>query len=96
MWEDDLRRRQVIHFVDNDSAAANLVRGNSPKPDSCQLVGENWTLAARSGIDLYLDRVESKSNLADGPSRLEFALMRYMGASPSVVKTSVHTARSNF
>lgn len=79
-WEDMLQGRQVIHFVDNDSAAANLVRGYSPKQDSYQLVGEYWTLAARAGTDLYIDRVESKSNLADGPNRLEFSLMRCMGA----------------
>ena len=88
-WEDDLRRRQVIHFVDNDSA--NLVRGYSPKQDSCQLVGEYWTSAARSSIDLHLDRVEPKSNTADGPSRLQFSLMHHMGASPPVVKKDICT-----
>lgn len=29
-WAAELTAKQVIHFVDNDSAAANLVRGYSP------------------------------------------------------------------
>ena len=59
---------QIIHFIDNDAAASSLVRGYSPKTDSTALVGEYWSLAAQHGLEIYIDRVESKSNLADGPS----------------------------
>ena len=74
-WSSTLSRSRVIHFVDNDAAASSLVRGYSPKVDSSLLVSNYWSLAAESAIDPYIDRVESKSNLSDGPSRLDETLM---------------------
>ena len=74
-WPDLLKSSAVIHFVDNDSAAAGLVRGFSPKRDSCTIIGDYWLLAATHEIDVYIDRVESKSNISDGPSRLEFTML---------------------
>ena len=74
-WPDILQNRQVLLFIDNDAAAACLVRGYSPRQDSCALVGDFWLAASSSKLSVYIDRVESKSNLADGPSRLNFDLM---------------------
>ena len=74
-WSSTLSHSRVIHFVDNDAAASSLVRGYSPKVDSSLLVSNYWSLAAESAIDPYIDRVESKSNLSDGPSRLDETLM---------------------
>lgn len=79
-WHNKLRGRQVIHFVDNDSAAAGLVRGYSPKADSSPLIGHYWLHAACSQVSMYIERVESKSNLADGPSRLDFQQLQSWGA----------------
>ena len=80
-WSPNLRGRQIIHFVDNDAAASSLVKGYSPKADSCALAGSYWILAAKHEIESYIDRVESKSNLADGPSRVNFDLMASLQAS---------------
>ena len=44
-WHDQLKGKRLIHFVDNDSASACLVRGYSPLVDSCALVGEYWLTA---------------------------------------------------
>ena len=74
-WSSELAGRDVLHFVDNDGAASSLVKGFSPKQDTSALAGEYWVLAATRRINLYIDRVESKSNLADGPSRQEFAFV---------------------
>ena len=74
-WPTILHNRQVLLFIDNDAAAACLVRGYSPGQDSCALVGDFWLAASSSRLSVYIDRVESKSNLADGPSRLVFDLM---------------------
>lgn len=99
-WSSDLQGRQVIHFVDNDAAASSLVKGYSPKADSCALAGSYWILAAKIGLESYIDRVESKSNLADGPSRLLFNLMASLKASftPPVVDSlgSVFAEIANF
>ena len=42
--------------------------------DSSSLVGDFWLLVARSRAFVSIDRVESKSNLADGPSRFSFSV----------------------
>ena len=75
-WSSRLTSRKVLLFVDNDSAGANLVRGYSPLLDSGALAGAFWLLASSMRAAVYIDRVESKSNPSDGPSRLDFSLMR--------------------
>ena len=72
--------RQLIIFIDNDSAASNLVRGYSKISDSSAIVGEFWLTAAKINADIYCDRVSSKSRLADPPSRLESKLLETLGA----------------
>ncbi len=91
-WHRCLHNRRLIHFVDNDSASACLVKGYSPRVDSCALVGEYWLLACQHSIDPYIDRVESKSNLSDGPSRLDFALMRQLKSEFWSPNTSILTS----
>ena len=79
-WPSILADRQVIHFVDNNAAASGLVKGYSPTQDSSPLVGEYWLRASSARADIYIERVESKSNLSDGPSRLNFHLMKRLHA----------------
>ena len=81
-WADSLTESKCIHFVDNDAASASLVKGYSPKSDSCEIAGAYWLQAALTSSDIYIDRVESKSNLSDGPSRLDFALLDSLGSIP--------------
>ena len=57
-----------------------LSKGYSAQVDSAAIVGHFWLLAASLKLDVYIDRVESKSNIADGPSRNEFALVELLGA----------------
>eukprot|EP00435_Cladocopium_sp_Y103_P007550 s1582_g2.t1 len=86
-WSQELTNTRLLHFIDNDSAAATLVKGYSQKSDSVEITDEYWQLAARHCIDAYIDRVESKSNVSDGPSRLDFSSLELLGASctePSV------------
>ena len=79
-WSKKLHQKQVIHFIDNSSAASTLVKGYSPTVDNSPLIGEYWLTAAKYAIEIYIERVESKSNVADGPSRLEFSLMQSLQA----------------
>ncbi len=87
-WSAKLRRKRVLLFVDNDSAASCLVRGYSPKQDSCSLVGQFWLAASETEAEIYIDRVESKSNIADGPSRLSFELLHTLGSSMAPPRVS--------
>eukprot|EP00435_Cladocopium_sp_Y103_P066764 s364_g29.t1 len=79
-WSKELTNTRLLHFIDNDSAAATLVKGYSQKRDSVEIIDEYWQLAARHCIDPYIDRVESKSNVSDGPSRLDFDSLQPLGA----------------
>ena len=81
-WSSLLVDCRCIHFVDNDSASACLVKGYSPKVDSCELVGLYWLSASTSRVDTYIDRVESKSNLADGPSRFDDTILIQLKSKP--------------
>lgn len=79
-WKTRLASRSVLLFVDNDSAASNLVKGYSPRLDSAAIVGSFWLEAASLRLQVYIDRVESKSNLADGPSRFDFKTLNSLAA----------------
>ena len=78
-WAKRLVDRPILLWIDNDRAAANLVEGYSPKTDSSSIVGSFWLMAAQLKASIYIDRVESESNLSDGPSRFEFDLIQSLG-----------------
>ena len=87
LWSQQLQERSVLLFVDNDSAATNLVKGYSPQPDSSHLVGSFWLTATQLKLHIYIDHVESKSNIADGPSRNSFAEVIRLGGTWTPPKT---------
>ena len=87
LWSQQLQERSVLLFVDNDSAATNLVKGYSPQPDSSNLVGSFWLTATQLKLHIYIDHVESKSNIADGPSRNSFAEVIRLGGTWTPPKT---------
>ena len=95
-WKFKCSNRSILLFVDNNGAAANLVKGYSAQVDSAAIVGHFWLLAASLKLSVYIDRVESKSNIADGPSREEFELLKSLGAkwippvSNQLVTPSIH------
>ena len=77
-WPAVLHHTKLFHFIDNDSAAACLVKGYSPQVDSSRL----WRLLAESGSCgsrcLYRQgRVEIQ--LGDGPSRLDYQVVHSLG-----------------
>ena len=70
----------MVLFVDNDSARHALIKGGSPSPASAQLVGLFWSAEAHLRSFVWVERVASSSNVADGPNRLEYAGLRRLGA----------------
>jgi hypothetical protein len=65
-----LRGRNVIHFIDNTSAQAGLVKGYARALDSARIVNAFHAVAAVDlGCNVYFEYVPSAANVADGPSR---------------------------
>ena len=79
-WRSKLQDSSALLFIDNNGAAANLVKGYSPQVDSSAIVGHFWLLASSMKSSVYIDRVESKSNPADGPSRLDVSWLSHHGS----------------
>ena len=72
--------QRIIHFVDNSSALGALVKGYSNNSDCVRVVADYWLRTALKAT-AYIDRVESKSNSSDEPSRLCYdKLMAELGA----------------
>ena len=69
-WAPWLAGRKVIFWVDNRGAEAQLRRGAARRGwDHNLLVGYFWQRVAGLHADVTLERVCSKSNISDGPSR---------------------------
>ena len=67
-------------YCDNDGVLGAVLRGGSAVADANLIVGKLWLEVARMQISLYLHRVESKANIADGPTRYDFGMLEELGA----------------
>ena len=77
---EQLRGRDVIHFIDNTGALFGLAKGYSGDLDSARLIHVFHTVLAAVGANPWMEFVASGANIADQPSRDEFALLRELGA----------------
>lgn len=66
---DIFRDRDVVHFVDNTSAIAALIKGYSGVPDSARIVHAFHSLNAGLRMNVWFQYVASKANVSDLPSR---------------------------
>ena len=76
----DLEGRKVVLYSDNVGAEKGTARGSARAWDHNRLVHQIWTVAINCRIKLWVERVPSKENLADCPSRGSVALLRDLGA----------------
>lgn len=76
----ELRDRRVIHWIDNTSALAGLIRGYAGAIDSAHIVHAFHALNAGLRTDVWFEYIASKANIADLPSRMDFDLLRRLRA----------------
>jgi len=67
-----LRGKSLLLFVDAEAVEGALIKGYSARSDICQLISVFWDLALELKCLIYIDRVPTDANVADGPSRLNF------------------------
>jgi len=73
-WGERLRGRALLAFIDNETSQGGITNGFSTSPIFCRVIHAIWTLCARYEITLWLERVPTKLNCSDGPSRNCFKL----------------------
>ena len=80
VWRPWCQGRRILLFVDNEAARFGPIKGASDSRHSRNLLRHIAT--ARMGMDavLWVARVPSTSNPADGPSRLDFAWVQGLPA----------------
>lgn len=79
-FADELRGRRVIHWIDNTSALAALIKGYSRAPDSARIVHAFHAFNVGLRASCWLEYVASKANIADMPSRGDFGLLEELGS----------------
>ena len=67
--------RDVIHWVDNTGAMYALAKAYSSEYDSARIVHALDALNARLHVTPYFEYVHTKANIADLPSRGDFAFL---------------------
>ncbi len=75
-WMDLLDGVVVTIYTDNEGVRYSLISGTSRLPEVALSVARFWQLAADKRWGMLMRRVESKANIADGPTRdnLKFVL----------------------
>ena len=96
LWSEELRSRAVLGFVDNESAKHALVKGMSASQDSGAICGEVCAIEISQASLIYWERVPSKSNIADEPSRgtRPFALPGFTLPSQNFLSELTHRGRA--
>ena len=72
-WEfaEELAFRRTLLFVDNNSARGGILKGRSNSPTMDDLVKAFYAREAKTPSFWWIERVPSKSNPSDEPSRFE-------------------------
>ena len=74
-FESLVRGTHCLAFVDHEGVRAALQHGGTRAPEVSMLVHHFWQAVAQSSVAWFTARVESKANVADGPSRDNFSEM---------------------
>ena len=63
---------RLFVFVDNEAARANLISMSSPVTHHVRLLRALFEIVSHRSLFMWISRVPSASNVADGPSRFVF------------------------
>ena len=79
-WKSRLRGKKAILFTDNSACQSALIRGYTAQEDAAEVVNLTWITLSQLRCSCWFDRVDSESNIADGPSRNNFKFMDNLNA----------------
>ena len=69
----------VLHFVDSSAAQGVLIKGYSSSRTLSAVTSAYWTLAGKCRAMVWVGRVPSKLNVADGPTRGDYSVVQAHG-----------------
>ena len=76
----ELRGRRVVHWIDNTSAIAALIKGYSRSPDSARILHAFAAFSLGLEASSWFEYVPSRANIADQPSRNDYELLGELGS----------------
>ena len=74
------KEQNVRIWIDNTGGEGAFSKGASKSNDHNMLSYAFWLQAARDRINIHINRVDTKVNIADDPSRGDFEIMNALGA----------------
>ena len=79
LWADRLRGELILHFIDQDAARLNLIRGYARSMAGAEIIDRFWEAEQDIGSSSWIDRVQTDANIGDPASRGELATMAAVG-----------------
>ncbi len=79
IWKEELRSRRISCFIDNEAIRWPMMKTLVRHPATQHLLDKFWKLEAALCCCSWFERVPTESNLADGPSRLQFEEVSRLG-----------------
>ena len=76
----EIRGRKVLLFSDNTGAELSVTKGSAKAWDHNKMVHSIWRQALEQKMRLWIERVPSKLNISDAPSRFRYDLLSELGA----------------
>ena len=73
-FKEVIRDRRVVWLVDSDPVLGAGIKGYSAREDICFGIAAFWQILREVNASVYLDRIPTDGNLADGPSRAKWDL----------------------
>ena len=71
-WAEQIRNKYLLIFVDNNAVLDAMIKGNTGCFASLELLSHTCMKLMRLGCVVWITRVPSSSNIADGPSRFDW------------------------
>ena len=88
IWMQELQSCQVVFYMDNEAARTAYIKAQGATDAAEAMVRDYANLELRMQLSTWFARVPTHSNLSDGPSRLDFALVEVNGSRLSKVDWS--------
>ena len=88
LWSARMRGGQLVCYLDNDGARRSVIRSYAESRFALNVIEQSLRLETDCQLKVWFGRVPTSSNIAAGPSRLDFNHLLKLGA--AAVQTPVH------